>query len=566
MSDASLPPTVNRIDAEMLLQQGVQAAMQGQPGQAAQCWQRTLALCGDADLQTQAYFNLGVLCRKCGEPESAVACLHQALLADEANHEAREQLATLLADRGEVLESIAQFEKLVETQPEARHYFNLGILYSTLGEGVQAETHYRSALTLMPAHAESLSNLGLLLAERGLTGEALSCLKRAVAIAEQSPQAHANLAQLLEADDQLDVAAHCLERAVALKPEDAGLHCDLAVLRTEQRRLDEAESGFRRALQLDPAHRSAKTFLGQFLLAQGRFAEGWPLHEARFGRNATAGRPLLPTLATPAWQGDALHGKTLLLRQEQGFGDEIQFIRYLPRLLAFAPAKIRMQCWSALHPLFSGLPGIELHAETDAVPSHDVWISTMSLPLYCGSSDIPDELPYLQAPAERVDAWRKRLGSASAKLRVGLLWQGHRLHGNDAHRSLPSVEVLAPLWQVDGIEFYSLQRETVETGLSLRQFGAEIADFGDAAALIMQLDLVISVDSAYAHLAGALGKPVWVLLPACRTDWRWGYEGTTSPWYPNVMRLFRQPHRGGWSELVPDVLDALSDLRTGRVA
>lgn len=556
---------VNRLDAELLLQQGVQAALSGQPGQAAQCWQRVLALCGDADLQTQAYFNLGVLCRNSGNADAALACLREALQADAANHEAREQLAALLADRGELTESIAQFEQLVVLQPAARHNFNLGILYAMQGESDAAEAHYRRALAQMPEHADSLGNLGLLLAERGLMGEALACLKRALELADLSPQAHANFARLLEADNQLDVGVHYLERALALAPDDASLHCDLAVLRVEQRRLDEAEAGFRKALSIAPGHRGAATFLGQLLLARGRYAEGWRLHEARFGRNN--GRPLLPVLTTPEWQGESLAGKALLLRQEQGFGDEIQFIRYLPRLQALGPARIYVQCWRGLQPLFAGLPGIVLLAETDAVPAHDVWLSTLSLPLYCGVEDIPASLPYLQAPAAKLASWEQRIGArpAGGKLRVGLLWQGHRLHANDAHRSLASVEQLAPLWQVDA-DFYSLQRDMVDTALPLQQFGAEIADFGDAAALIMQMDQVISVDSAYAHLAGALGKPVWLLLPARRTDWRWGYSGENTPWYPEVMHLFRQTRQDGWEALMKDVAATLQSLAAARVA
>lgn len=560
MSDL-LSPGTQRIDAELLLQEGVQAALHGQPGRAAQCWQQVLALCGDADLQTQAYFNLGVLCRKAGNIDAALACLREALRTDEANHEAREQLALLLSDRGELEAAVAQFERLAEAQPDARHHFNLGILHSRRGDMQAAESHYRAALVQMPDHADSLGNLGLLLAERGLEGEALACLKRAAELA--SPQAHANLAKILEAGDQIDVAAHYLERALALRPGDAELLCDLAVVQVEQRRLAAAETNFRRALAIDPESRRTATFLGQLLLAQGRHAEGWRLHEARFGRNQ--GRPLLPTLTTPVWQGESLAGKTLLLRQEQGFGDEIQFIRYLPRLRALGPACIRLQCWRVLHPLFAGLPGIELHAETDAIPPHDMWLSTMSLPLHCGVEDIPAQLPYLQAPTERLAEWGRRVGPASGRLRVGLLWQGHRLHANDAHRSLASVELMAPLWQSQA-DFYSLQRDSAETGLPLHQFGPTIADFGDAAALIMQMDLVISVDSAYAHLAGALGKPVWVLLPACRTDWRWGYTGEDSAWYPGVMRLFRQAQRGDWGEVLARVAAALHAFAADRAS
>jgi hypothetical protein len=179
---------------------------------------------------------------------------------------------------------------------------------------------------------------------------------------------------------------------------------------------------------------------------------------------------------------------------------------------------------------------------------------------------IPASLPYLSVPAESRQRWAGRLVEPKA-FRVGLLWQGNVLHQNDAHRSLPGVESWLPLWQVTGVEFISLQRERVEVQAAqqtLIQFGAEIADFGDAAAIVDQLDLIISVDSAYAHLAGALAKPVWVLLPKRNTDWRWQQQGGDSPWYPGVMRLFRQSQRGDWDSVLIQVREALLALLESR--
>jgi hypothetical protein len=256
---------------------------------------------------------------------------------------------------------------------------------------------------------------------------------------------------------------------------------------------------------------------------------------------------------TPPWRGEALRGKVLLLRQEQGFGDEIQFIRYLSRLRAMQPAQVLIQCHPALHALFAELPGLAV-VRGEALPHHDFWISTISLPLHCGG-DVPADIPYLSAPVPCRARWAARLGPAQGRLRVGLLWQGNSYHVNDEHRSLP-FEQLAPLWEVEGVEFVSLQREAIDSSLSLRQFCAEITDFSEAAGLMSQLDLVLSVDSAYAHLAGALGVRAWILVPAAQTDWRWGYVGEKTPWYPG-MRLFRQPQRGDWATTVARVAEVL---------
>lgn len=554
---------MSRIDAELLLQEGVAAAMRGKPGQAAQCWQRVLTLVSDADLSTQAYFNLGLLCRQSRNYTAALACFQHALDADTGNHEAREQLAFLLADSGELGAAIAHLEVLAETLSDARYYFTLGDLYASQDKPDLSEARYRTGLTLLPESAAALGKLGRMLQERGMTSAALACFKRAAADTTLPLAGNADPTYLQNAADALEVAGFWLERTVALEPDQPALLYDLAMLHIEQRCLATAEAGLRRVLELAPDHHEASVALAQLLLAQGRYFEGWHLHEARLAPGMHAGRRLLEPLATPVWHGESLQGRVLLLRQEQGFGDAIQFMRYLPRVQAFGPQRIIVHCHPALIPLLSTLPDIELSSWELTPPVHDVWISMMSVPRYCDGTVIPVGVPYLQAPANALAEWQARLGPTSGKLRVGLLWQGHRLHSNDVHRSLPSIESLAPLWALAGVEFFSLQHEPVNTALPLRQFDGEINDFADAAALIMQMDLVISVDSAYAHLAGALEKSVWVLISASRTDWRWGFSGTDSVWYPESMQLFRQARRGDWAPPVTAVRAALLALLHG---
>ncbi|HWT53315.1 MAG TPA: tetratricopeptide repeat protein, partial [Rhodocyclaceae bacterium] len=533
----------------------VAAARRAEPGTAAQCWEQVLEACADADLRTQAYFNLGQVCRRSGNLGAAIDCFRQALAEGDANHEAREQLALILARSGAVDGAIGELKTLVQAQPLARHHFNLGMLLARQGNLAAAETAYAGGLEVLIRDAPGFANIGVLLADSEMDEAAVRCLAQAA-----TARGDALAGALQQAGNSLDAAAVFLERAVAAAPGDPMQHYHLAALRVEQRRLDEAEAGFRRALSMDPACHTAAIALAHVLLGQGATLEGWRLHEARFERLDRSAKFVRTAPPTPRWRGEPIRGKVLLLRQEQGFGDEIQFIRYLPRLQAMGASRILIQCHAALCPLFANVPGLEVVAQEAVVPSHDLWISTMSLPLHCGG-DIPAQLPYLHAPPAALARWRNVLGLSPDNLRVGLLWQGNRFHINDAHRSLASLDTLAPLWAIEGVEFISLQREPVETALPLRQFGAGIADFAEAAGLIAQLDLVVSVDSAYAHLAGALGKAVWTLLPASETDWRWGYAGDSTPWYPG-MRLFRQARRDDWGGVVVSVAAALRALKT----
>ncbi|MBX9849881.1 MAG: tetratricopeptide repeat protein, partial [Rhodocyclaceae bacterium] len=462
------------MQAEALLLQGVEAAGKGELVEAARYWWQLIELSPSPPLLTQAWFNLGVLCNKSQNTRNAIACFENALRADEANHEAREQLALVLAEQGDIgnvsdasdaSDAIGHLQRLVTDAPEARHHFNLALLLSRERAFDQAELHYQLALTLQPDHADALSNLGLLLAERGMTNEAIDCLKRAAASAPDNATVCVNLGGLLESTNQLDIAALLLQRAIDLEPEDALHHSNLAVVRVEQRDLAAAEAGFRQALALAPDFHGAAVYLAQLLLACGRYAEGWPLHEARFPLAAATGKPVLAVSDAPRWQGESLHGKTLLLLPEQGYGDEIMFSRYVSRLREMGAARIILLARPQLLPVLRSLAGVEVLSLSEAapLPAHDYWLTSMSVPMYCDPSSIPAKLPYLQAPVDAVQTWAERLGPVTDKLRVGLLWQGNHLHANDAQRSLTDISVLAPMWAVEGVSFFSLQREKVET-------------------------------------------------------------------------------------------------------
>jgi hypothetical protein len=298
-------------------------------------------------------------------------------------------------------------------------------------------------------------------------------------------------------------------------------------------------------------------------LRQGRFEEGWQCFEARDWYAAFAQRT-----NCSRWQGEPLAGKSLLIGYEAGHGDMIQFGRYAAELKKRGAIHITMVCHPALKRLFSTLKGVDRVAPFDeAIPAtgFDYWTPLLSVPHRCATrlDSIPATLPYLSALPGEAEKWATHI--ASHPLRVGLAWKGNPKFENDADRSLSSVDLLAPLGAVPGMQFISLQKGVGEdealrppNGLSLIALGAMANDFADTAAIIANLDLVISVDTAAAHLAGAMGKPCWLLLPHYKTDWRWLVARNDSPWYPRVMRLFRQPGPGQWQATVDEVAAALA--------
>jgi hypothetical protein len=273
----------------------------------------------------------------------------------------------------------------------------------------------------------------------------------------------------------------------------------------------------------------------------------------------------LSEFAEPPWDGRPLEGRTLLLHAEQGFGDAIQFIRYLP-LAAERGGRIIIECQAQLQRLFQiNAGGSQIVASGQPMPDFDSHCPLLSLPWVFGTTlaSVPDIVPYLRADAENVGSWRQRLAEHSQVVKVGLVWSGNPAHKNDRCRSM-TLARLAPLAQTRGVRFFSLQKGEAATeartpppGMELIDWTEELTDFADTAALIAHLDLVIAVDTAVAHLAGAMGKPVWTLLPFV-PDWRWLLEREDSPWYPS-MRLFRQPFWGDWDSVIERVADELSN-------
>jgi hypothetical protein len=370
------------------------------------------------------------------------------------------------------------------------------------------------ALALDPANAEVLSNRGAALRQLGRFEEALADYDRALALAPAAAEAHNN-------------------RGVAL-----------AALA----RYAEALAAYDRALQLDPGFDRARFNRALARLTLGDLRGGFADHEARWtGADNQFGRP---TFAQPRWTGaEPLAGRTILLHAEQGLGDAIQFARYVPQVAARG-ARVVLQVHRPLAPLLSQLPVAQVVAFEEPLPAFDLHCALMSLPLAFGTTleTIPAAVPYLRAPATHLERWRGRLGERRVP-RVGLAWSGNPAQANDRNRSMP-LAALAPLREC-GCELVSLQKD-VRAGdraalaaMGLADFSPELRDFADTAALARLMDLVVSVDSSVAHLAGAMARPLVVML-CHNADWRWLTERCASPWYPTA-KLLRQPAAGDWN-------------------
>jgi hypothetical protein len=348
--------------------------------------------------------------------------------------------------------------------------------------------------------------------------------------------------------------------------DSAEIHANLADALESLNRSAEAEAAYRRALELRPELDVARFNLALILLAHGRYAEGWPLYEARGRLFHEHG-----TLPFPKWAGEALTGKSLLLLPEQGYGDTIQFVRYAPLLKTLGVAQLTLACKPELGGLFRTVEGIDtIVTDPRELRAHDYWESLMSLPLHFGTTPqtIPAQIPYLGVFAQRMDFWKTRV--AQQGIRVGLVWKGNPRHDNDANRSLRHFADLEPLLAVPGASFISLQTGPAEREAApyceqarVTCLGDQIRDFADTAAIVAQLNLVVTVDTAVAHLAGALGVACWLLLPQRGVDWRWHRAGAQSPWYPKDMYLFRQG-TDGWQPLIESVAQSLEEIARAR--
>ena len=480
-----------------------------------------------------------------------------------------------LQEAGDVDGAAALVDAVLAGHPRhARALTRLGTLRFIQGRLDDAQSLYGAALALEPQNADLHFNLALVHGGRGDAGRSIAGYRAALALKPDFHEAHFNLATVLHEIDDLEAAIASYEAAEKCTPGRREVLIGMGLARLELDQLDAAITCFDRILAMDPHYPEAHLYKAMAQLKRGEYAEGWDNYDHRFDTEEIRGaRRDYPG---PRWRGEALQGHTILLIAEQGFGDTIQFIRFAP-LLVERGARVIVEAPAPLATLLGSMPGIRIVVAGAALPPYDFHSYLMSLPRFLARNlgAIPAVIPYLQPTPTKMAAWRERL-AADSGFKVGLVWAGdpHKEHPSgyraDRRRS-SSLGQLARLGEVAGVSWYSVQKgaaaaqaHAADAPFELVDTGPELHDFDDTAALLQALDLVVTVDTAVAHLAGALGRPVWVML---RYDccWRWLKERNDSPWYPTA-RLYRQPRRFDWAAVAADVVRDLAPLAAGQTA
>jgi Flp pilus assembly protein TadD len=442
-----------------------------------------------------------------------------------------------------------------ESDPElaqAIEHFNRGRALEQRNRLEEAILSYRQAIALKPGLVAGHLNLGVVLYKTGQNEAAAAALKQATTLDPKSALAHSNLGMILEVLNRLDEAESATRRAHELAPDNVTFACNYAIVLGRLQRYAEALPILQRAIQLDPSDAFAHALAGLALLNLGELRQGWKEFEWRDRRWNTR------RLAPLTWDGSPLDGKTIILRAEQGLGDTIQFVRYAPMVHDQRGGRVWIECQPQLKDLLKTVHGVEaVYSTQEAVPPADfeIWMMSLADRFQTTVQTIPAAVPYVRHDPARTQKFRAAIG-AETGLKVGLVWRGNPNHPDDRLRSMPFA-TLAPLMLVPAVRLFSLQKDAAPNSPALPDLARLCDDFADLATAMSLMDLVITVDTAPAHLAGALGKPVWTLL-ANPPEWRWMEQRADSPWYP-TMRLFRQSTPGDWSGVVRDVAAALAD-------
>jgi tetratricopeptide (TPR) repeat protein len=509
-----------------------------------------------------AHNHLGLLLLRHGQLEQARDCFEQALRGDPADADAHNNLGVVLREQGRPDEAVACFHRALALQPDhAGAHNNLGRVCEDRGRLEEAAARYRLALCYQPGDASVQNNLGNALTRMSRPDEALPCYQQAVRLQSQEPVFHSNLANALTLAGRPEEAEVCCRQALRLRPGFANARHNLAITLAAQGKFAEALAHNEEALRIEPDHSGARNCRALWWLQQGDFAHGWPEYEWRWQVGGVTRR----TFREPAWDGSPLDGRTVLLYAEQALGDTLQFIRYVP-LVKRRGGTVVVECQPPLARLLANCPGIDrLVPRGSPLPPFDVQAALLSLPRLLGTTmeTVPADVPYLFADPGLVASWRQELDPSACN--VGIAWQGSATFAGDRLRSAP-LRHFAPLARVEGVRLFGLQKgpardqiRAVARQFAVTDLGSSLDEAGgaflDTAAVMTALDLVITTDTAVAHLAGALGVPVWVAL-SVGPDWRWLLGREDSPWYP-TMRLFRQSRPHDWDEVFERVADEL---------
>ena len=435
-----------------------------------------------------------------------------------------------LQEKGLIDDAIEQYQKTIGQNPNfAAAYFNLGVIFQQKEQIDKAIVYYEIAIGLKQEFTEAHHNLGIAFKDKGL----------------------------------FDEAVLCFQRVIQLKPDHADAYYNLGNTLVAKGEFEDALKSYRRAVEITPDHADALWSIALLQLRSGDFENGWKGYEGRWKLKGVIDKR---SFSQPLWDGSDISGKTILLHSEQGFGDTIQFIRYAP-MVSDMGAKVIVECQEELVSLLKNVEGIHSVIPRDKqLPAFDIHYPLLSLPYIFGTKleTIPAKIPYIHADETMVQKWQNKIESPASSFKIGLIWAGDPKLKFGHSRSCP-LELFSSLAELDDFIFYSLQKgESSEQasnppkGMKLIDYTEDIHDFSDTAAIMNNMDLIISVDTAVAHLAGALGKRVWVLLPFV-PDWRWMKDREDSPWYP-TMKLFRQPSSGDWQSVMGTLEEALKEL------
>ena len=573
-----------------------------------------------------ALFELATRHFESGQLAEAERCCHEALAIDAGHGDSLHLLGVLASLAHQNDRAVEWFARALRTGPKLDYLKNLGAALHRLGRLEEALKAYDKALMFAPEDAEIWTNIGKALMQagrldeaslsfehalklnprwpdaaigRGLAlfqlrryEEALACfdlvhairpddsdvahmrsscmvnmrrfdaalpeVQKALASQPDNADALNNLGIIHQSRGGHDEALSCFDQALALRPDFTQAMNSKAFSLSELQQFEQAFALYERVAALDPDNATMRWNTGLLHLLRGDFEKGWVRRDARWDALSQERR----SFTQPAWRGELVEGKTVLLYSDEGLGDTLQYARYVP-MLAARGARIILQVEPSVRPLLSGIPGVSQCLSTTALPEFDLHCALSNLPLIFGTrlETIPSEVPYLQAPANRLRAWEDRLGRHD-RLGVGLVWSGSPAHQNDHNRSIP-LQMLAPILDCSA-RFISLQkgvRDSDRPFLAERtdviDLAEELTDFTETAALVSCIDLVITVDTSVAHLAGALGRPVWLLLPFT-PDFRWLLDRDDSPWYPTA-RLFRQSASREWPTVIERVRAELGE-------
>ena len=499
-----------------------------------------------------------------GQQEEALAALERALVADPDCADAHNNLGNAALESGDKDRAVGHYEAALRARPEhAEAHYNLGNALLAVGRPEDAIAAFDRAIALKPDHVGAHNNLGNVLRSRGRIEEALASYRRALALRPDYVGTRNNMAITLLALHRPHEALAELHLVLGQQPDHAEAANNIGGAMLALNRLEEALEAFQHALVVDPDLVQARFGIGLAQLGLGRLVEGWEGYEARWLDPLFREGRADP--GVPRWTGEEIAGKRILLQAEQGFGDTIQFARYIPLVQALG-AEVVLQVPATLKPLLAQLvPGGCVLVDGETPPPVDLHCPLLSLPRAFATdlTTIPAAIPYLHADARRVARFGY-IRPARDRLRVGVAFSGSPMHTDDALRSIPAATFLPPLLET-GVMLHVLQTQFRDADAAVivqlddvDALTADIQDFADTAALVSLMDLVITVDTSVAHVAGAMGVPTWLLLQYS-PDFRWMRERTDSPWYP-TMRLFRQPAPQDWDSVLAAVRQALLDV------